>query len=141
MNKLTRYMVVFTLLFSSQWAVANEANTVTIELNKVEQSAANCRLMFLARNNLAQHIGNLSFETVLLDQQGSISRLTVLDFMDLPASKLRLRQFEFPALQCQEIKQILFNNLMTCSDSSANALSQCNDSLKLSSTTTIEVLD
>lgn len=141
MNNLTRYIVVFTLMLTSPWATANEAGTVTIELNKVEQSAGNCRLMFLARNNLAQHIGNLSFETVLLDQQGSISRLTVLDFMDLPASKLRLRQFEFADLQCQQIKQILFNNLMTCTDTSANALGNCKDSLQLTSSTTIEVLD
>ena len=141
MNKLTRYIVAFTVMLTSPWAAASEADTVSIQLNKVEQSAANCRLMFLARNNLAQDIGNLSFETVLLDQQGSIARLTVLDFMDLPANKLRLRQFEFTDLQCQEIKQILFNNLMTCTDTSANALDKCNDNLKLTSSTTIEVLD
>lgn len=141
MNKLSRSLAVMILMIVSPWGSAAESGTVSIELNKLEQSAANCRLMFLVRNQLTDNIANLSFETVLLDQQGAISRLTVLDFMALPAGKLRLRQFEFPALQCQDVKQILFNNLMTCTDSNSNHLSQCSNNLTLSSITNIEVLD
>ena len=141
MKKLTRTFMLIALMATSPWALANQDDKFTIQLNKVEQSEVNCRFLFLARNGLNNSVSNLSFETVLLDQQGSISRLTVLDFMDLPASKLRMRQFEFPNLQGDDVKQVLFNSVMTCTDGSAKPIGDCSNALALSSATNIEVLD
>lgn len=141
MHKFISAITLATLMVSSPWALANQDPAISIELNKIEQADANCRLLFLARNGLNQSIGNLAFETVLLDQQGSISRLTVLDFMDLPANKLRMRQFEFPNLQCNDVKQVLFNNVMNCANQASEQINQCSNQLQLTSSTNIEVLD
>ena len=144
MSKATTVITLIMTLLASPWACA--AQKLSIELNKVEQIESSCHVFFLARNSLEQPINSLSFETVLLDQQGAITRLAVLDFLDLPAQKIRMRQFEFPSLQCDDVKQLLFNSLISChSNASMNTDSQatslCANKLVFTSSTNIEVLD
>ena len=145
MSKATTVIALIMTLLASPWASATQ-DKLSIELNKVEQIESSCHVFFLARNPLKQPINSLSFETVLLDQQGAISRLAVLDFLDLPANKVRMRQFEFPNLQCDDVKQLLFNSLISChSNANVNtdneAASLCANNLMFTSLTNIEVLD
>ena len=145
MSKATTVITLTIALLASPWVSAAQ-NSLSIELNKIEQIESSCNVFFLARNSLGQPINSLSFETVLLDQQGAITRLAVLDFLDLPANKLRMRQFEFPNLQCDAVNQLLFNSLISChSNASMNTDSQttslCANKLVFTSSTNIEVLD
>jgi hypothetical protein len=107
-------------LAAAQGAAAQEtaqeaaAPAVSIELSAAEAAGAACKLSFVVHNSHAQDIGKAVYETVLFDAKGQVARLTLLDFQDLPAGRLRVRQFQFPQA-CEGISRVLINGADTCS--------------------------
>ena len=78
------------------------------------------------------------YETVLFDAAGQVSRLTLLDFQDLPAGRLRVRQFQFPQA-CSDISRVLINGAETCG-APGLADGVCTRGLTLVSRTGMELL-
>lgn len=96
-------------------ALAQEAApAVSIELSTAEAAGNACTLSFVAQNDHAADISSAVYETVLFDGQGRVARLTLLDFQDLPAGRLRVRQFHFADMPCTAISRILINGASTC---------------------------
>ncbi len=86
---------------------------ISLELNTLTQLEGACRMVFTAQ--AAAPVEQLVAETVLFDAAGSVTLLTLFDFRDLPATKVRVRQFDIPAAQCNGISRVLFNGLESCS--------------------------
>lgn len=123
-------------------AAAQSENTVppllSLELNAVEQTEANCRLVFVAENKMGNDLDSLSLETVLFDAGGKVSRFTLFDFKSLPADKTRVRQFELPDTQCGTVSKILINGVAACKGAAFTG-PECSDAMKLKSTTSTEI--
>lgn len=114
------------------------AGNLMIELNNVRQVDDACRLIFMATNNLGEDLSAISFETVLIDHNGVVDRLTVFDFQDLPDSRTRVRQFDLGNTMCSSIGQVLINGVANCQGEIAdNAV--CADALSVSSRTEVEI--
>ncbi|MGR3621077.1 hypothetical protein [Pseudophaeobacter sp.] len=111
---------------------------IAMELSTAEAVGAACKLSFVVTNPFEQDIDKAVYETVLFDGSGQVSRLTLLDFQDLPAGRLRVRQFQFP-LACGDISQVLINGADICT---AEGLpdSACSRGLILTSRTEMEFL-
>ncbi|WP_052249151.1 hypothetical protein [Leisingera sp. ANG-Vp] len=108
------------LLLAAVLAAANSAAAggaakpgVSIELSAAEPAGEACKLSFVVQNAHAADIGKAVYETVLFDARGQVARLTLLDFQDLPAGRLRVRQFQFPQA-CEGISRVLINGADTC---------------------------
>ncbi|MEC9310795.1 MAG: hypothetical protein VYA97_03470 [Pseudomonadota bacterium] len=112
---------------------------VSIELSAAEQIGEACLLSFVAQNDHVQDIGQAVYETVLFDAKGQVARLTLLDFQDLPAGRMRVRQFQFP-YACDGISRVLINGATTCTGGADLPETACSRGITLSSRTDQELL-
>lgn len=115
-----------------------EGTALTIELSAAEQAGDACLMSFVAQNDHAEDIAQAVFETVLFDGNGQVARLTLLDFQDLPAGRMRVRQFQFP-LACTGISRVLINGATTCTGADLPE-GACDRDLKLNSRTDQELV-
>lgn len=106
-------LVIFGLAFSAQ---AEEPTTpgISIELSAAEEQDGTCLMSFLVKNSHAQDIDSAVFETVLFGDTGQVARMTLLDFEQLPAGRMRVRQFRFDGMNCAGISRILINGAESC---------------------------
>jgi len=130
-------VAVAGLLAPSIAPAQDAAPQLTIELNAAQTVDQGCKLSFLVTNGHATDIAKAVFETVIFDDQGQVSRLTLFDFASLPSSRPRVRQFVIPGAACDGIGQVLFNGADTCDGLEAAA---CTANLSLATRTDIEVL-
>ncbi|WP_322895331.1 MULTISPECIES: hypothetical protein [unclassified Yoonia] len=94
-------------------AAAQDAGTITLDLNRLDPVEQACRLTFVADNTLAD-LSALSLETVLFDQDGRVAALTLFDFGEVPQSTRRVRQFDVAGQDCADIAQVLVNGVASC---------------------------
>jgi len=124
------------LLLIAPYAFAQEAGGgLSIELNRVDALEDACRLTFLAENTLGSNLEALSLETVLIDAQGRVERLTLFEFGALPDGLPRVRQFDIPGLACDGLGRVLINGVAECSVGAA-----CVERLEFSTRTDVEVV-
>ena len=137
----TPIITMLTLLGLASMAQAQEAipNGLSIELSAAEEQDGTCLISFVVQNNHSQDIDSAVSETVLFGEAGQVARMTLLDFEQLPAGRLRVRQFRFDGMTCAGISRILINGAETCTgtDLRSNA---CNDGLTLSSRVKTELI-
>lgn len=108
---------------------------LAIELNRIDPLDGACRLTFMAENTLGADLETLALETVLIDRDGQVERLTLFDFGALPDGVPRVRQFDIPGLACDRLGRVLINGVAGCTGAGT-----CSGALDLSSRTEVEVL-
>lgn len=130
------YAFPLCLLLITQGAFAQDAGgNLSLELNRVDALEGACRLTFLAENGLGLDLETLSLETVLIDSQGRVERLTLFEFGALPDGIPRVRQFDIPGLACEGLGRVLINGVAECSAGAA-----CAEGLELLTRTDVEVM-
>jgi hypothetical protein len=117
-------MTVRILLLSAMLSAAAVANAAAqeaapskgleVELNALASSQKGCLFTFLAGNGLKQNVSKVSFEFVIFNDKGTVERLALLDFRDLPAGKSKVRQFDVPGIKCETVKNLLINDAPVC---------------------------
>lgn len=95
-------------------ASAEAAGGLEIELNALESSQKGCKFTFVAGNGSAADVSKVSFEFVIFNDKGTVERLALLDFRDLPAGKSKVRQFDVPGIACEKVKNLLINDAPVC---------------------------
>ncbi|MEM1301464.1 MAG: hypothetical protein AAGH17_02680, partial [Pseudomonadota bacterium] len=93
--------------------------TISVELNSVTQLDSACRLTFVAQNTLQDDIESLVLEAVAFGTDGGVALISLYDFQDLPALKLRVRQFDLQGKGCDDVGRILINGVQDCAGGSA----------------------
>jgi len=111
---------------------------LSLELNAMQQLEGACRIVFLADNRLGTDLEALSYETVLIDTDGVVDRLTLFDFQSLPEGRMRVRQFDLENAQCGRIGRVLINGAAACKGEGL-AGDECIDKLTVSSKTGTEI--
>lgn len=115
--------------------LAEQEGRLSIELNRIDPIEGGCRLTFLAQNALGADLQTLSLETVLIDRDGRVERLTLFAFGALPNGIPRVRQFDIQGLACDHLGRVLINGIAECSAGAA-----CAEGLRPTSRTEIEVI-
>lgn len=115
---MIRFAVVPAFALAAAEPASAEGQTpepsLAIEINKAEQLEATCRLVFMTYNGLEAELADLSLETVLFDNDGGVERFTLFEFGEVPAGKMRVRQFDLPDTQCSRISKVLINGASAC---------------------------
>ena len=93
---------------------AAAAKGLDVELNALASSQKGCLFTFVAANGFAQNVSKVSFEFVIFNDKGTVERLALLDFRDLPAGKSKVRQFDVPGIKCEAVKNLLINDAPVC---------------------------
>lgn len=88
--------------------------SLVVELNALQASDRGCRFTFVVTNRLGAELASAAFELVLFDKAGMVSRITVVDFKDLPGGKTKVRQFDFSGIDCAALGRILVNDATQC---------------------------
>ncbi|MCA0998510.1 hypothetical protein [Alloyangia pacifica] len=114
-------------------------DTLSIELNTTKSVEQGCQLSFLIRNGHETDIDSAIYETVLLDPNGQVDRLTLFDFGELPAGRPRVRQFVVPGTGCDGLGQILINGASRC-EAAGGESDLCTKGLDLKSRSDVEVI-
>jgi len=97
-----------------QAAEHNQPGKLSLELNSLQPSDGGCRLTFVVENGLGSDLSRAAFELVLFNSEGTVERITVVDFQDLPASRTKVRQFDFKGTQCDGLGRVLVNDTTDC---------------------------
>jgi hypothetical protein len=131
--------LVFAVLlhgFGGAAGAQSEAEAaIALELNRVDQIEGACRLTFMATNALGADVEALTVETVLIDAEGVVERLTLFEFGALPAGTPRVRQFDLPDLECGVLGRVLVNGVAECTGAE-----DCAERMVLSSRVDIELI-
>lgn len=118
---------------------ASASPALKVELNAADTTEANCKLTFLITNELSAPLDKAVYETVLFDREGTVNRLTLFDFGELPVGRPRVRQFVVPQTTCENLGRILFNGAQSCDGAGIEA-GTCESALAPATRTEIEVL-
>jgi hypothetical protein len=116
-------------------AQEGEEPSLSIELNSLAPVEGTCRLTFVATNRLGEDITHAAYEVVLFNSEGLVERLTVLNFRELPDGETRVRQFDLPDVECDQLGRILVNGGAVCDGVEAGL---CMDSFKATTRTDID---
>ena len=109
-------LTLFCCLAATLPAVAQDSDAprLSVELNRIDPLDGACRLTFLAENALGADLDAHALETVLIDGEGRVERLTLFDFGALPDGVPRARQFDIPGLDCARLGRVLINGVAEC---------------------------
>lgn len=102
-------LLAFTALSA---APAFAQQPAVIDLNSAAQAGSACRLTFTV--TAQQGLSELQTQTVLFDQEGGVQTFTLFDFGAIPSQGLRVRQFDMPQTNCDDISMVLFNDVSIC---------------------------
>jgi hypothetical protein len=124
---------------TGQEAARGEAATISVELNAIQPVDGGCALTFMVENGLPDDIEKLVTETVLINTNGRVDRLTLFDFGDVPSGRTRVRQFAVPQFECGTFGRLLVNGASTCLIGGTES-EVCDSRLALTSRTRVEAM-
>lgn len=94
-----------------------------LELNTLQSTERGCRFTFLATNDLGAELTRAAFELAIFNEAGMISRVATIDFRDMPEGKSKVRQFDFPGIDCDDVGRVLVNDATECAGDGLDAQS------------------
>ena len=132
-------LMLLPVPLAAQQTGTGTAGTLSLELNTTKSVESGCQLSFLIENGHDTDIDAAVYETVLLNTEGQVDRLTLFDFGALPAGRPRVRQFVVPGTGCEGLGQILINGANRCEAGGAES-DLCTKGLELRSRSDVEVI-
>jgi len=120
-------------------AVAQPAETISIQLNTAETVGESCRLTFVIRNGLGRSVEALGLDLVMFDKSEGVSGYAAIDFGTLPAGKTRVRQYDVAKGDCAGISRVLLNEVRAC-ELQDGAAQDCLSLLQITSRSEIELI-
>ena len=116
-------------------AGATAAQTLDIELNKLEDRNGQCIASVLLTNRLPETLEAVRFDLYILDANSVIVRRLILDTGPMRTDKTTVASFALLAAACSNIGRLLINNVPICK-TTAGVDVDCVAALNLSSRTT-----
>ena len=139
MRSIWFFSLLATALLSVPSGSGAQEKSLTIELNKVQQSQDGCRLSFIAVNRMGASLEKTAMEVVFFDANDVVSEMLLLDFGRLPTDKTKVVEFVLQQQQCQQISRVLVNDVVECSSAEQQNMTQdCFNALKTSNRAEIE---
>jgi len=111
---------------------AQEDGALTIELNKMENTAQGCLSSFLFDNRTGHELHRFQIDLVFFDPKGIASKQMLLDMAPLYADKKTFASFLLDETACDKIGSILVNAVPRCENGSGHEV-DCLDLLKVTS--------
>ncbi|GLK68751.1 hypothetical protein [Hansschlegelia plantiphila] len=90
------------------------ASGVSIELNRLEQRDAACRVSLLVSNPGDKAYDSLKLDLVFFDKDGVISRRLAVEAGPIRASKTTVKLFDAGDARCEGVSRVLLNDVTAC---------------------------
>jgi hypothetical protein len=109
---------------------------LTIELNKLEDTADGCRSLFVFDNRTGHELNRFRIDLILFDRAGVYAKQLMLDMAPLYDDKKVVASFPLVDQPCASIGSILVNDLPFC-ENGAGAQVDCVALLEVESRTDV----
>jgi hypothetical protein len=113
-------------------AHAQDDGTLTIELNKMEDTEQGCLSSFLFDNQTGHQLSRFQLDLVFFDAEGIAAKQLLVDMAPLYVDKKTFASFVLDATACDKIGSILVNAVPACENGSGHEIG-CVDLLKVNS--------
>ncbi|MEM6358200.1 MAG: Tat pathway signal sequence domain protein [Pseudomonadota bacterium] len=133
------FAILMSLILGPVTALA-EAQSVRIELNKMEPQEAACQAFLLIENGTEDAFDSLVLDLVMFDTDGIIARRLAVDVAPLRAGRTSVKVFAMQGVACDGIGRVLVNDVLTCSANGA-ARDDCFDIIETTSRTGVELMN
>lgn len=121
--------ILFALGLTAPLGAQPAAQTIVLELNKLEQVDSACRAYLVVQNPRAEAFDSLDLDLVTFQPDGVIGARFRIELAPVPAAKTLVKSFDFEGVSCLEIERVLLNDVVDCTPLTRPA---CLDALKLS---------
>ena len=98
-------------------AVPAQVGGVDVELNKLQQVDDACRAYLVTQNLTDTDFKSMQLDIVMFDDDGIAAKRLAVEIGPLAADKTSLKVFDIGGLPCENIGQLLLNNVLQCQDS------------------------
>jgi hypothetical protein len=112
-------------------ASAAVAQTLDIELNKLEDVGGQCAASLLLTNRLSETLEQVRFDVYVFDKAGVIARRLLLDTGPMRTGKTTVASFALIDQPCANVSRLLVNDIPVCK-TAAGAAVDCVGALNLS---------
>jgi hypothetical protein len=102
------------MAFAGAMNAAADPPELAIELNRLEQRGADCRVHLVLDNDAAQSYSSYRLDLVIFGADGVIARRLALEAAPLRAHKITVKEFEITDLSCAKVGSVLLNDVSTC---------------------------
>ncbi len=110
-----RFLLLSCIAAAFLWGAQAAAETVRVELNKLEdREQGSCLAYLVFENERDQTFDTFRLDLVMFDQDGIIARRLALAAGPLHAGKTVVKMFEVGDLACDAIGRILLNEVSEC---------------------------
>ena len=94
---------------------ASAANAaIHVELNKAEQVDAACKTFLLIENRTAEDYRKIKLDLVVFNTDKIIEKRFALNVAPIAANKTLVKNFNIADIACDDISQILLNDVLDC---------------------------
>jgi hypothetical protein len=123
---------------SSTVSRAQDSGTLSIELNKVENTEQGCLSVFLLDNETGHELHRFRLDLVVFDQKGVYAKQLLVDMAPLYEDKKTMASFLLGEAPCDDISSVLINDVPQC-ENGAGASLDCVKFLQVQSRSDIEL--
>ena len=125
-----RRMVFALAAVAASLGVAHAADSIAIELNKIEDAGGKCRTYFVVEEGAGRPVQTLKADFVVFGKDGGVSRRLAAELGPVRSHKTSVKIFEIDEA-CAEISGLLLNDIMACAP--AASPDECLDRIALTS--------
>lgn len=112
-----RALIAAILTLASASALA-QAGGIEVELNKLEPVEGACRAYLVTQNLTDTRFDAVQLDVVMFDNDGIVARRLAVQVGPMPKNKTSIKVFDIKNLECQDIGQLLLNDVIECRDDS-----------------------
>ena len=110
-----RVLIAAFLVVASATASA-QAGGIEVELNKLEPVEGACRAYLVTQNLTDSNYENVQLDVVMFDNDGIVARRLAVQIGPMVQNKTSIKVFDIKNLACQDIGQLLLNDVIDCRD-------------------------
>lgn len=116
----------------------SSAESITVELNKLEKSEKGCRAYVVVTNPTQTTYDAFKLDLVLFQTDGIIGRRFALDLAPVRPDKSTVKLFDLDGTNCENIGKFLVNDVMECRAAGA-PVQDCLGRVKVKSLNKVEI--
>lgn len=111
-----RVLLCATVLMLLPTIALAQTGGVTVELNKLTQVDNACRAYLVTQNLTDTHFESLQLDIVMFDTNGIVAKRLAVEIGPMAQGKTSLQVFDINGLPCNDIGQLLLNDVIQCRD-------------------------
>jgi hypothetical protein len=115
-RRLPAFLLAATLTTAANPALAqsSSAGTFSLELNRLDTVAADCRVTLVEKNGTQSAFAALKLDLVVFDGAGIVTKRVGVDAGPLKAGRTVVKTFDLKGLACDGVGRLLINDVLAC---------------------------